>query len=184
MQRCIKWLDPDLCPLGAVHTRQAGQTCLLLITHRLRCMNRTLRTSSLLRWQQVAAALLVGVLCVQVMPLQVVQQAPSAHHHQCAERGFCPRNPGGPCTCDHHAPTSEHDRHAPTSSDTTPSLRSCGTTTDAPLLLNSGLVKGVSSVGTSTVIPTRSDRWSGAPDLLTPQRHAADIFRPPKSHLG
>ena len=146
-------------------------------------MNPALCTSSLRRWQQLAAALLVGVLCMQMMPLQVVQQASPTHHHQCAERGFCPRNPGGPCTCDHHAPTSGHE-HAPASSDDAPTLRSCGTAADAPLLLSNGLVKGVFSPATSTVVPARPDRWNSAVETLTPQRRAADIFRPPKSHLG
>ncbi len=146
-------------------------------------MNLTRRTLGLRRWQQAASVLLVGVLCVQVMPLQAVQQVPSVHQHACAERGFCPRNPGGPCACDHHAPHAEHEP-ASTSSNDVPSLHSCGTAPDAPLLLSSGLVKGVLSTGTSTVVPPRPDLWSGATDPLTPQRHRVDIFRPPKSHLG
>ena len=130
----------------------------------------------------------MGVLCVQVMPLQSlhhVMPATMAHHDA---QGFCPRNPDGPCVCEHHNHDGHSGEHVPEESPSSdaPTLvfTACGAPVDAPLLLSSGLVKGVLSTGTSPVVPPRPDLWSGAADPLAPQRHRADIFRPPKSHLG
>jgi hypothetical protein len=133
------------------------------------------------------AVLLAGVLCLQVAPLQVFQIESASHHHACAERGFCPRNPDGPCTCNHHGPEAGHDHtnapaadaHAPQ----TPTMQSCGSPTDAPLLSN-GLLKGVFATVYAVATPPRSDQWALPVDALAPQQRGADIFRPPKAHLG
>jgi len=130
--------------------------------------------------------LLVGVLGLQVLPVQLVYPTASAHH-ECAERGFCPRNPDGPCLCAHHGTEAgTHHAEAPDPDGLAPhasTMQACGGTTDAPLLV-SGWVKGV-VVSTRVVpMPPRTDRWAPPFHSLVPQRCGADIFRPPKAHLG
>lgn len=160
--------------------------CVLPRTCESVCMITTLPSLSLRRWRRAAAVLLLGVLCVQLVPLQLIHRTAPAHH-ECAERGFCPRNPGGPCVCDHHSSEAGHghsqapaaDEHAPR----TPTLQTCGSPMDAPLLSN-GLVKGVVAAIQSITTPTFADQWGPPADSLTPQQRGADIFRPPRLHLG
>jgi len=127
--------------------------------------------------------LLIGVLGLQVLPVQLVYPTPSAQH-ECAERGFCPRNPDGPCMCahhgagagDHHAGAAEANGHAST-------IQACGSPTDTPLLM-SGLVNGVFVAAYVIPTPVHADRWGPPSDPLAPQQRGVDIFRPPKAHLG
>lgn len=142
----------------------------------------------LCRWRRVAAVVLLGVLCVQVLPLQSLHHMMSAStaHHDVQD--FCPRNPGGPCVCEHH----DHDGHsgrrapakAPSSGAPAPVFTACGAPVDTPLLLSSSPVKGIFAA-----VWVLSDRlsahlWYPTADVLTSQRYAADIFRPPRPHLG
>lgn len=62
-------------------------------------------------------------------------------------------------------------------------MQSCGSPTDAPLLSN-GLLKGVFATVYAVATPSLSDRWALPVDALTPQQRGADIFRPPRAHLG
>lgn len=65
---------------------------------------RPLRSASL--WSQVLAVLLVGVMGMQGVPLSLLQHA-APTPCVCMERGYCPRNPDGPCTCEHGPDESE-----------------------------------------------------------------------------
>lgn len=143
---------------------------------------------------RAVATLLVGVLLLQVAPVALFVAAPSSHH-ACEERGFCPRNPEGPCACRHHA-HGEHAQHgardahqghperASEAHDEQPSLRACGDLsvpgTVTPVQSVKGLVE-VPGWGPGVRARTRGPLFA---THLVPQRLADDIFHPPRGHVG
>lgn len=62
-------------------------------------------------------------------------------------------------------------------------MQACGGPADTPLLAN-GLVKGVFVAAYVIPAPKHEGQWGPPADLLVPQPRGADIFRPPKAHLG
>lgn len=127
-------------------------------------------------WRRLVAALLVGAMGLQVAPMASILQAPTPSRHHAAD-AFCPRNPDGPCVCDH----AQHPSKAPGEG---PFFRACGGATDHVASLGNNSVKGLIVAPKQVPAVPRIARWHHATAPLRPQHVADDIFRPPKPHVG
>lgn len=132
------------------------------------------------RWGQLLALLLAGGVLMQGLPVQTIlshtQQAAAHSECECHQRGVCPRNPDGSCTCSHSDPAD--------SSADGPVLQSCdGGHQTAPIPASPS--KWLSVVEPPAPSPRLSDRrqmpfYSG----LSPRQVGDEVFRPPRSQAG
>lgn len=122
---------------------------------------------------------------MQGLPVQEVLEAGATC--VCEERGFCPRNPDGPCQCDHHHSSSEPIRtsgeeQVQTSDDGNahPVIQSCdggGQTAIGSTSPYRWLVPR----GTAMTNPTPSViSYEIASRIRSPQQVGDDIFHPPR----
>lgn len=132
------------------------------------------------KWTGLLALCLGGILLVQAAPVKSVLQFVQHAECQCAHVGVCPRNPEGPCPCDHSSsadPTAATD--APT--DGRPIVQEC----DGPSSNALGVMSTIKALFTPTLErpapflrPTDS---SSASEDLSSQRVGDDVFHPPRA---
>ena len=127
------------------------------------------------RWGRLLVLALAGTMLLQAAPVQsILSVVRHAQEHQCAHRGVCPRNPDGPCPCDHSGSADTESRDGPR-------LKAC-----------EGGHGGV-------LAPVTAPKWqspetAGGPaprvsgteyshlyQLLSSQRLGDEIFRPPRT---
>lgn len=139
-------------------------------------MLRFPRPHSISVWTRLVALLLGGVLLFQAAPVQPVLQLVQHVECPCDHEGICPRNPNGPCTCDHSSSSSDAGMAVADG----PVFQDCdGASQNA--------VNTVSTIkalfGPTPEAPDPSLRFnepSFSSDALSPQRMGDDIFRPPR----
>ena len=146
------------------------------------------------------ALLLVGVLLVQGVPFHALTDA-DAEHCPCQAKGYCAWSPGdAKPTCAHHHQDAQHHHgergqggieHAAASAShhpsptphPGPSLRSCGDMQpDAPAVMV--LLKAFLHASSAMPAPAWTPEPASVVTALTPQRTGADVFHPPKQHIG
>ena len=162
--------------------------------------------STVASWVRSIALLLTGVLLMQGVPFYALTGA-DAEHCPCQANGYCAWSPGdAKPACAHHDHDAQHHQdaqhhheergqgeseHAATSafhhpsptSHPGPSLRSCGDMQpDAPAVMV--LLKAFLHAPSALSAPARTPEPASVMTALTPQRTGADVFHPPKQHIG
>lgn len=148
-------------------------------------MLRSLRLHSGSRWARLLAVVLAGLVLGQVTPVQpLLSSVWPAQECQCVHHGVCPRNPEGPCTCDHSAPASDSGSTADPTATDGPVLKDCDGASPTALGVASPL-KALLVPGWKRPVPFHHlFDPSFRNDDLSPQRMGDEVFRPPRVHAG
>jgi hypothetical protein len=127
-------------------------------------------------WSQALVLVLVGMVLLQGPPVDLIMEmAPTVS--VCTERGYCPRNPDGPCECEHHASHAPADTPS-TATDGPAVMRSCDT--GGPDALAAAFpVKWVVRQSSPLLRRLRPLSLTAAYQQRTSQWAPNDIVRPP-----
>lgn len=142
-------------------------------------MHSDVRPFHLSRWGRLLVLLLAGTVLLQGGPVQLlVEQArQTLVRHHCSQclQGFCPRNPDGPCTCDHSSSTDSAEGLV---------LQACDGNHQAALS-PAPSPKWLSVIEAAGPTPPLTDQQCGhLYSGLSSQCMGDDILRPPRFHAG
>lgn len=141
-----------------------------------RPVSRLPRANHISRWAQSLALVLAGVVLLQSGPIQSVVHSIQSVQHECSchRDGICPRNPDGPCTCDHHSAPADAD------SSEGPVFRVCHDTQSDAVRTVVTPKRVFNREARGPIPPVFTHRRPVEYDELSPQRVGDDVFHPPQ----